>query len=214
MAMPDANWVEIFTQTNPGITVCVQPHGMELVLTPDRLLKVVGDLKAQWVLAGLMAEDDRDLGMRLRYVFYGCENPWLALIVKVQDTPMPSISKIFFAADWQEREIEDLFDIRFEGHPQLGNFVLHNEDWPEKTAPMRQHPPRNPERNPQWEDAGLTAIVEAPGSFVMPIGPVYSGVAESVQFSLGTVGEEIIFAHIRPFYKYRVTTQWVPKATE
>jgi Ni,Fe-hydrogenase III large subunit len=49
----------------------------------------------------------------------------------------------------------------------------------------------------------MPRIVEAPGSFVMPVGPVYSGTAESIQFHLETVGEEIVFAHIRPFYKYR-----------
>lgn len=201
--MLDENWLQTFTEAHFGVTVSVQPHGMEILLTPDRLLKAVGDLKAEWVLAGVMAEEDRDRGMRMRYLFYGHEKPWLALLVKTPGTPLPSISKTFFAADWQEREIEDLFDIRFEGHPQLGNFVLHNEDWPEKTAPMRQHPPEAPLQNPQWEDVKLSAIVEAPGAFVMPIGPVYSGVSESVQFNLETVGEEIIFAHIRPFYKYR-----------
>ena len=39
--------------------------------------------------------------------------------------------------DWHEREAEDLFGLRFEGHPRLGEFVLH-EDWPEGINPMRR----------------------------------------------------------------------------
>ena len=36
--------------------------------------------------------------------------------------------------DWHEREVEDLFGLAFEGHPRLGDFILH-EDWPEGREP-------------------------------------------------------------------------------
>jgi len=46
-------------------------------------------------------------------------------------------------------------------------------------------------------------IVEEPGAFVMPIGPKYSGVTESVLFLLETVGEDVIRSVPRLFYKWR-----------
>ena len=46
-------------------------------------------------------------------------------------------------------------------------------------------------------------IVQEPGAFVMPIGPKYSGVTESVHFLLETVGEDVIRSTPRLFYKWR-----------
>ncbi|MGC8604790.1 MAG: hypothetical protein ACP5VS_14065, partial [Desulfomonilaceae bacterium] len=43
----------------------------------------------------------------------------------------------------------------------------------------------------------------ASGAFVMPIGPVYSDYAESAQFFLETVGEDVVRTTPRFFYKYR-----------
>ena len=49
----------------------------------------------------------------------------------------PSVVEWIHAADWHEREAEDLFGVRFEGHPHLGDFVLHNDAWQESVEPMR-----------------------------------------------------------------------------
>jgi len=51
-----------------------------------------------------------------------------ALFVKVQlehdDLVMPSIVDLWPAANWQEREVYDLFGVRFEGHPDLRRILL------------------------------------------------------------------------------------------
>jgi Ni,Fe-hydrogenase III large subunit len=52
-------------------------------------------------------------------------------------------------------------------------------------------------------DSRLRRIVEGPGAFALPVGPVYSGATESVQFLLETVGEDVIRAFPRLFYKFR-----------
>ena len=41
---------------------------------------------------------------------------------------VPSVSGIWRTADWHEREVYDLFGIRFTGHPDLRR-ILMNDDW-------------------------------------------------------------------------------------
>ncbi|NBW95903.1 MAG: NADH-quinone oxidoreductase subunit C [Planctomycetia bacterium] len=40
------------------------------------------------------------------------------------DPTVPSVTSIWRAADWLEREVWDLFGVRFEGHPDLRRLVM------------------------------------------------------------------------------------------
>ena len=156
--------------------------------------------------ASLVVEE-LPVGWLLRYIFYGDGGDGQIHLLHAgpkTDLAIPSISKEVHAADWHEREAEDLFGLAFEGHPRLGDFVLH-EEWPEGVNPMRVDfdagkPYLHREVDPEWRPM---RIVEAPGAFVMPIGPVYSDFAESAHFLLETVGEDVIRTIPRFFYKYR-----------
>jgi formate hydrogenlyase subunit 5 len=175
--------------------------------TPDELRNVCERLTCGlgFRFATLVVEEAQS-DWRLAYVFYGKAGDGLIHVTVRTSGPqpqIPSISALVHAADWHERETEDLFGVGFEGHPKLGDFVLH-EHWPEGLNPMRSNfnaakrlihgelCPWQPER-----------IVQAPGAFVMPIGPVYSDFAESAHFLLETVGEDVIRVIPRFFYKYR-----------
>ena len=123
----------------------------------------------------------------------------------LEERSFQSISRVVHAADWHERVVEDLFGLVFEGHPELGDFILHDDVWGEGVEPMRKsfdasRPIANRKPRHDWRPR---RIVEAPGAFIMPIGPVYSGEAESVHFQLETIGEEVISAFARLFFKYR-----------
>jgi formate hydrogenlyase subunit 5 len=181
----------------------------ELECTPTELADICAELFSElgYSFAGLIVEE-RTLEWELRYLFYGeGDAGWIDVVVRqpVANTTFPSISSRVHAADWQERETEDLFGLAFEGHPRLGDFVLHNDRWHENLAPMRRSfdarepvPRREPDLD--WRPR---RIVEEPGSFAMPIGPIYSGATEPVHFVLETVGEDVIRAFPKLFYKYR-----------
>jgi len=159
--------------------------------------------------ATLVVEEETK-GWSLAYVFYGPGGPGgpggrvtVILEQAIENTVVPTIADLVHAADWHEREAEDLFGLAFQGHPRLGEFVLH-EDWPEATNPMRKAFDAGPRVAPRidvpWQPP---TVVEAPGAFAMPVGPVYSDFAESAHFLLETVGEDVITAIPRFFYKYR-----------
>ncbi|SRR5579875_714226 len=155
---------------------------------------------------GLIVEERA--GFELRYVFYGDnDTPWIYVLARVgsAEQRVPSVSRFVHGADWHEREAEDLFGLIFEGHPRLGNFVLHDDVWPEGVAPMRKSFPAcaldtHREKSRGWKPR---RIVEADGAFVMPVGPFFSVATEPVHFVLETVGEDVIRAQPRLFYTYR-----------
>lgn len=166
-----------------------------------------------FVFVGLIVEQE-PARWALRYVFYpGQHNAdegdssWIHLLISqpLAQTGFVSAIESIPGIDWHEREAEDLFGLKFEGHPKLGDFVLHDDAWQEGVAPMRKEFDAQspvPHRVPDllWRPE---RIVHAPGAFAMPIGPVYAGVAESAHFLLETVGEDVIRALPRFYYKYR-----------
>jgi NADH-quinone oxidoreductase subunit C len=56
---------------------------------------------------------------------------WIVLKVNApRDNPVvPSVTGVWSAADWQEREVFDLLGVTFDGHPDLRR-ILMPEDWP------------------------------------------------------------------------------------
>ena len=174
---------------------------------PAVLPEVCGWLFSNSYSFATIAVQEGAAGWSLRYIFYGSQGGGFVHVtveLPKDQLVVPSISLQVHAADWHEREAEDLFGLTFEGHPKLGDFVLH-EEWPEGVNPMRlgfdpsrRYPHR--ESDPVWHPS---PIVRSPGAFMMPIGPVYSDQSESAHFLLETVGEDVIRTILHLFYKYR-----------
>jgi formate hydrogenlyase subunit 5 len=179
----------------------IECNAGELAALCDRICGELG-----FTFAGLFAEERDE--WELRYVFYGDrETGFVQILVRqpLSSRTFPSISAQVHAADWHERETEDLFGLTFEGHPRLGDFVMHDDRWHEDVGVMRRSfdatkPVEYREPDLDWRPR---RIVEAPGSFAMTVGPKYSGVTEPVHFLLETVGEDVIRTYPRLFYKYR-----------
>ena len=179
-----------------------------LVSGPELVMEICQWLfcESGYCLAGIVAEE-RNPDWLMHYIFYepaGAGQVHVKIQFPLAITNIPSISMHIHAADWQEREIEDLFGLYFDGHPRLGDFVLH-EQWPEGTTPMRAcfdagKPCPEKALDDNWRPV---KVLEASGSFMMPVGPVFSDHAESAHFLLETVGEDVTRIIPRFFYKYR-----------
>ncbi|HTX21366.1 MAG TPA: NADH-quinone oxidoreductase subunit C, partial [Candidatus Aquilonibacter sp.] len=181
----------------------------EVVCARDALPQLCGHLFLDWKFsfAGLIVEEGAS-EWQLRYTFYGeGDAAWVHVMVAapLTEKTFPSIVKFVHAADWHEREAEDLYGLVFEGHPRLGDFILHDDAWQENVEPMRRNfdPQAAMRHRKPDEDWRPHRIVQEPGAFVMPVGPKYSGVTESVHFLLETVGEDVIRSTPRLFYKWR-----------
>ncbi|HEY1519916.1 MAG TPA: NADH-quinone oxidoreductase subunit C [Solirubrobacteraceae bacterium] len=106
----------------------------------------------------------------------------------------PAVTPRVPAAHWFEREIHDLFGITPEGHPRLEPLVRHLPDEGEITIPEQQ--------DVRLEHRGAQRL-GGPGVFVIPYGPVRSGVFETAQFLVQTGGEDVAYCAQRLFFKRR-----------
>lgn len=109
------------------------------VVRRESLIEVVRFIKADRefqmnVLMDLGGVDG--LGMKweprfeLVYHFYSLpKNHRLRIKVRVDEkNPVaPSLTKLWPIADWFEREVWDMFGIRFEGHPNLKRILMYEE---------------------------------------------------------------------------------------
>lgn len=114
-----------------------------LLLGPHELLDAAQRLRdalGYGRFIDLTAVDDPDEEERfeLQYLLYSMdEHLWLRLKVRTEES-VPSLTPLFAGANWFERELYDLFGVRFEGHPSLTR-ILMPDDW--EGYPLRKDSP-------------------------------------------------------------------------
>ncbi|MHC1744942.1 MAG: NADH-quinone oxidoreductase subunit B/C/D [Syntrophobacteraceae bacterium] len=111
----------------------------------------------------------------------------------------PSITNIWPSANWYEREVYDLFGIRFEGHPNLQRLIMPH-DW--KGHPLRKsHPGRATDMDPYTLDDARThqpldggfyvKTGEGDRPLVLNIGPSHVSTHGLLRYIVSLNGEEI-----------------------
>ena len=122
---------------------------------------------------------------------------------------LPSITSIWPAADWYEREVFDLFGIVFDGHPHLERLLMP-KTW--VGHPLRkEHPSRATEMGPYQlppdkevaeqealrfhpEDWGMSRERDGTDFIFLNVGPQHPGTHGVLRIALQLDGEEVVDA--------------------
>ncbi len=141
----------------PQAVVEAVSFGDELTITAERetivqicrFLKEDPDLRYNFLadLCGVDWWGKRDPRFEVVYNLYSIPRAD-RIRVKVsvpEGTDVPSVTDVWPTANWHEREVFDMFGIRFAGHPDLRR-ILMTEDW--EGHPLRKDYPV--EEMPKW----------------------------------------------------------------
>lgn len=92
-------------------------------------LKESPELKFDYLMS-LTAVDWPDRFEVVYHLYSIVHKHYVTLKVRAdKESPVvPSVTSVWRAADWQEREVYDMFGIEFEGHPDLRRILLES-DW-------------------------------------------------------------------------------------
>jgi NADH-quinone oxidoreductase subunit C/D len=131
----------------------------------------------------------------------------LKVALKGEFPTVPSITKLWMNADWYEREVFDMFGIRFDGHPHLKRLLMP-ESW--QGNPLRkEHPARATEMGPfrlfpekedreqaslqfKPEEWGMKTNSEDSDFMFLNIGPQHPGTHGVLRIILQLDGEDIV----------------------
>ncbi|MDO9518059.1 MAG: NADH-quinone oxidoreductase subunit C [Methanosarcinaceae archaeon] len=121
--------------------------------------------------------------------------------IEAEKTQFRSITHKIPAANWYEREIQDMFGLVPKRHPDPRRLVMF-EDWPEDQYPLRKDFDIN-SKPPRVEGTYDYKKVEGEGIYEIAVGPVHAGVIEPGHFRFSVAGEPIINLEIRHFYTHK-----------
>lgn len=124
---------------------------IDVACTPDLYAELINTLHERKevsfdYLRNMSGMDWEDLGLGLKVHLYSFKHNWNVQVTVAcpPDNPtIPSITGLYAAANWHEREAAEMLGLVFEGHPNLKNLLLE-EDL--RIHPLRKaHPLQKPE---------------------------------------------------------------------
>jgi NADH-quinone oxidoreductase subunit C len=131
--------LEILKDSFPdAILEILLPQGdATAVVRPDALIKIVDFLKhdprLQFdFLVDITAVDYLERKPRFDVVYHFLSLPYnrrlrLKVAVDAEEPVLDSLTPLWGSADWLEREVWDMFGIRFVGHPNLKRILMYDE---------------------------------------------------------------------------------------
>lgn len=114
--------------------VTVAPETLRDLLT---FLRDSPDIRLDWLMdvggvdyLGYGDEDEREWRFEVAYQLYSMPNNVrfrVKVAVRDDSVTVPSVWDMWAIANWEEREVWDMFGIRFDGHPNLRRILCHDE---------------------------------------------------------------------------------------
>lgn len=120
-----------------------------------------------------------DETFELHYLVNHAETGRFVTIVSETRNTAPSMARHFPLLSWYEREVQDLYGIRFDDHPD--------------PYPLVRHDAKN----------GRKPLTHDPDVQRFPFGPIRADVVESAEFIFYYTGEAILHYHPHLFFKHR-----------
>jgi Ni,Fe-hydrogenase III large subunit/Ni,Fe-hydrogenase III component G len=185
-------------------------HEVHLLLRDSDHREAISQFRARYGarVAAVFAEDRRreeDCFHVYHVLEFPHEPVYLLVSTRVdsRNTRLPSLSAEIPALNWQEREIQDMFGIPLDAHPNPRRVALH-DNWP-AVHPLRKDfdlrtvlPEFEGERHVYRPALGE-------GVFQIPVGPVHAGIIEPGHFNFAVAGEPILYLQLRMFYTHKGT---------
>ena len=199
----------------PGRGFEERGNALLLPISGSELKDVVRSLKTAGLpLMTPVATDEREngRGFRIYYVFgVPAEDSteklkFIVPVIVAANDSFPSIAREFPDFALYEREIMTMFGITPYNHPDPRMLILHEENWPAATYPLRKDfkwdtkVPETHSGDYRFHKIGGEGIYE------IPVGPVHAGIIEPGHFRFSVAGEEIVSLEAR--------FGWVHKGSE
>ena len=120
--------VEIYTFRG-DLNIVLKPKDIPEIC---RFLKTDSALKYNFLSCITAADylESRDKRFEVVYILFSISNSF-RIIIKTrvdENEEIPTLTSLWSTANWQEREVYDMFGIKFSGHPNLSR-ILMDDDW-------------------------------------------------------------------------------------
>ncbi len=126
----------------------------------------------------------------------------LTLAVQGIIDKFPSLTLLFPALNWSEREAQDLFGLQAFGHPDPRPLVLH-PGWPKGFFSLRKDYVVGDDRK-AFDPAPLGILkAHGDGIFEIPVGPIHAEIIEPGHFRFHTIGEVILHLEAQLFFTHK-----------
>ncbi len=122
-------------------------------------------------------------------------------VEKIDIIQLESISNEIPSAAFYEREIQDMYGLRFNALPDDRELV-HHGNFPRNMHPLRKDFKVNTRLDFVKREQEFTSV-QGTGVFEVPVGPVHAGIIEPGHFRFSVAGEPIINLEAKLYYVHR-----------
>lgn len=158
-------------------------------------------------LVSMFGSDERKLeaGKFVIYYVFANRAEGRLLTVKTlhgeENMSFHSICSTVHAAALYEREIQDMYGLTPQDHPDPRRLVFHS-NWPEGSYPLRKD--FDGKSKPEKANVGIQfKRVEGEGVYEIPVGPVHAGIIEPGHFRFSVAGEPIINLEAQLYFVHK-----------